>query len=222
MAEEYVRARSPEHKAERYAQIMAAADELFHELPYQEITPTAIARRLGWTRSNLYKYASTKEEVYLSLYLREQEAFCRDLALRLDVCEPTPVGVARAWASAVDAHRDCVRYRSVLVTVLETNVGYGRLVEAKRSMRENMLPAIEALDRALPTLGQAGCVGLYLALAYHAMGLRGHYLGTKDQLRAMDEAGMGRPTGTFAEANERFALTYLHGLLGGRDPSPGA
>ena len=56
---DYIRARSPEHKQERMGAIMAAADELFAERPYHQITMGTIAEHLGWSRSNLYKYAAT-------------------------------------------------------------------------------------------------------------------------------------------------------------------
>ena len=64
---DYIRARSPEHKQERMDAIMAAADELFAERRYHHITMGAIAERLGWSRSNLYKYAATQEEIFLEL-----------------------------------------------------------------------------------------------------------------------------------------------------------
>ena len=219
MPQDYQRARSPERKAERFAQIMGAADELVHELPYQEISPTTIAERLGWSRGNLYKYAATKEEVFLALHHREEAAFTADLAATLAACEGTPGAIARSWATSIDAHRSFVRYQAVLTTMLETNVGYERLVASKRTIKEDMVPVIQALEELLPQLGEGGCVGLYLALLYHAVGLRGHYLGTPEQSRAMEEAGMGRVTDDFAQANERFARTYLAGLLASHEES---
>ena len=47
---DYIRARSPEHKQERMDAIMAAADELFADRPYHQITMGTIAEKLGWSR----------------------------------------------------------------------------------------------------------------------------------------------------------------------------
>ena len=65
---DYIRARSPEQKQERMEAIMAAADALFQEHPYHQITMGTIAEKLGWSRSNLYKYAATQEEIFLELH----------------------------------------------------------------------------------------------------------------------------------------------------------
>ena len=62
---DYQRARSPQQKAERMTAIMDAAESLFRDLPYHEINMGMIAKELGWSRSNLYKYAATQEEVFL-------------------------------------------------------------------------------------------------------------------------------------------------------------
>ena len=64
---DYIRARSDEHKEERLSQIKEATAELFAIAPYSEITLTTIAEKLCWSRANLYKYVTTKEEIFLEI-----------------------------------------------------------------------------------------------------------------------------------------------------------
>ena len=64
---DYIRARRDEHKEERLSQIKEATAELFAKCPYSEITLTTIAEKLGWSRANLYKYVTTKEEIFLEI-----------------------------------------------------------------------------------------------------------------------------------------------------------
>ena len=45
---EFIRARSDEQKAQRLAEVKAAARKQFAEKPYHEITLTTIAEELGW------------------------------------------------------------------------------------------------------------------------------------------------------------------------------
>ena len=71
------RAVSPKQKEQRYLEIMDVTDELFKNHTYHEITLTKIAEELGWSRGNLYKYVDTKEEIFLSLYLRKQKKMDR-------------------------------------------------------------------------------------------------------------------------------------------------
>ena len=61
------------------AEIKKAASDLFDEVPYSEITLTTIAKRLSWTRANLYRYVSTKEEIFLDLIEDRMRAYYADL-----------------------------------------------------------------------------------------------------------------------------------------------
>ncbi len=64
---DFERARSLEQKEARIEEIKAAAESLFNEVPYHEITLSMIADRLSWTRANLYRYFKSKEEIFLDL-----------------------------------------------------------------------------------------------------------------------------------------------------------
>lgn len=72
---DYIRARNDEHKEERMSQIKEATAELFASAPYAEITLTTIAEKLGWSRANLYKYVTTKEEIILEIADDKMEAY---------------------------------------------------------------------------------------------------------------------------------------------------
>ena len=76
---DFVRARSEEQKQARMAEIKAAADSLFNSVTYQEITLSTIAGKLSWTRANLYKYVTTKEEIYLEICSDKMHSYFDDL-----------------------------------------------------------------------------------------------------------------------------------------------
>ena len=76
---DFVRARSEEQKQARMAEIKAAADSLFNSVTYQEITLSTIAGKLTWTRANLYKYVTTKEEIYLEICSDKMHSYFDDL-----------------------------------------------------------------------------------------------------------------------------------------------
>ena len=109
------RARSDEQKEERMTQIKKAADELFKSMPYTEITLSTIAEKLDWSRANLYKYVTTKEEIYLEI---EQDRMTEYLNSLLTVfpegCKFTPETVAEIWTAQVVSHEDYFRYVAFL------------------------------------------------------------------------------------------------------------
>lgn len=145
----FIRARSDEQKAQRLAEIKAAAERQFAARPYHEITLTTIADELGWSRANLYKYASTKEEVFLSLTADKRDAYYEALLAALpEGCGLDSGTIAEVWAGIANAHRDFFRYGDLLYTVIETNVGVDKLVEFKRGYYESL----EHMRRQLPSV----------------------------------------------------------------------
>ncbi len=200
---DYIRARSPEHKRERMEAIMAAADELFAELPYHQITMGTIAERLGWSRSNLYKYAATQEEVFLALHSTRNRAWLDDLATALEGV-PLPVhGFARTWAEVTDRHAPFLRYQGILVSIIESNVTLERLTAFKRDFAGMVGPVVEILSRQCGIDGDAA-LDLYLQLLYQAPGLWDHFHFADMTREAMRAAGLPQARGTFVEAYASF------------------
>ena len=120
---DYIRARSDEHKEERLSQIKEATAELFASCPYSEITLTTIAEKLGWSRANLYKYVTTKEEIFLEISAEKMATYYNALLSAFpDGNNFTPDVITEVWAGIVNANQDYMRYVSYLNPVIETNV----------------------------------------------------------------------------------------------------
>ncbi len=134
---DYIRARSDEHKEERMTQIKEATAELFETTSYVEISLTTIAEKLGWSRANLYKYVTTKEEIILEIAGDKMEAYYGALlaAMPLGSNFSTEV-IAEVWAGILNANQDYMRYVSYLNPVIETNVTVERLAAFKKKYYE--------------------------------------------------------------------------------------
>lgn len=209
----YQRAYSAEHKAERFDQIMEATDRLFREQGFHEITLTTIARALGWSRGNLYRYVQTKEEVFLALYRKKNAAYISALAEEFEGDLPVPAtDFAQRWAIVTDRHHDFLRYQQILTSVIETNVSLEKLAEFKRGLLGENMVAMRLVQRQVPGATMEEAAGAYMALVYEATGLHGHLCGSPVQMRAMEDAGMPLPEGGFPEALTAFVETYLTGL----------
>lgn len=217
---DYQRARSPEQKAERMNAIMDAAEALFRELPYHEINMGLIAKELGWSRSNLYKYAATQEEVFLALHTRANQAFLDDLVVSLDALSLQKGGdgvatsnltneeFAQVWADAAGRHPEFLRYQDILIAIIESNASVEKLVEFKLAYVAMATPTKEWLMR------QVGCDEeaahhLYLRLIYQAPGLYNHFHCAEKTIEAMRRAGLPLAKGTFEEAYASFVAMCL-------------
>ena len=217
---EYIRARSPEHKQERMDAIMAAADGLFAEHPYHQITMGAIAEKLGWSRSNLYKYAATQEEVFLELHAAKNRAWLEELAAEL-AGAPIPAGeFARTWAGVTDRHASFLRYQGILVSIIESNVTIERLTAFKRGFAEMVVPVRDVLARQCGIDADAA-LELYLRLLYQAPGLWDHFHFSETTKEAMRAAGLPETKGSFVDAYGGFVLMCIEDAVD-RGHQPGA
>ena len=205
---DYIRARSPEQKQERMATIMAAADKLFAQEPYHQITMGAIARKLGWSRSNLYKYAATQEEIFLELHSTKNRAWLEDLAEAL-AGAPLPVDeFARIWAETAERHASFLHYQEILISIIESNVTIERLTDFKRAFAAMLPLATGVLSRQCGIDAEAA-TALYLRLLYQAPALYSHFHVAKLTREAIEAAGLPPVTGSFAQAYADFVALCI-------------
>lgn len=205
---DYQRARSPEQKAERMTAIMDAAERLFRELPYHEINMGLIAKELGWSRSNLYKYAATREEVFLALHNRANQLFIDDLLTTLGTEPQTNEAFAKRWALVAGNHSDFLRYSDILIPIIESNASLERLIEFKLAFAQMSAPVKEILQKQV-NCDATAANELYLQLMYQAPGLYNHFHCAERAAEAMRQAGIPRAQGTFKEAYADFVKMCL-------------
>jgi AcrR family transcriptional regulator len=123
----FQRARSPEQKAERRAQILEAAAMFFAEQRFDAISLAAIARQSGVTKAALYRYFPSKEALFLALYLNE-----------LDDMVVAPLAQGEPlWAAISElliGRPLFCRLTSILHTVLEHNLDEPQAREFKQAL----------------------------------------------------------------------------------------
>lgn len=205
---DYIRARSPEQKQERMEAIMAAADALFQQHPYHEITMGTIAGQLGWSRSSLYKYAATQEEIFLALHSAKNRAWLADLAEALASAPLPDAEFARIWAQVTAQHAGFLRYQEILISIIESNVTLQRLVAFKREFAGMVAPIIEILGRQC-TISETAAADLYARLLHQAPGMHNRYHCSERAREAMQAAGIPEAAGTFEEEYLDFTAMCL-------------
>ena len=168
---EFIRARRPEQKEQRLDEIKGTVRRQFAKRPYHEITLTTIAVELGWSRANLYKYVTTKEEIFLLLTADECDAYFEALLAALpEGREFAPAEAADAWANVAAEHQEYFRLGDLLTTIVETNVTVERLMDFKRGYYAHVAEMREHLPQVIG-IAPEHVETLLLAVYYHAMGL---------------------------------------------------
>lgn len=131
----FERARNEENKKIRLEQIKTAAIKLFDEIDYHEISLSKIAKEINFTRGNLYKYITSKEDIYLYVMLDELTALVEDLEFNLVKEEKFDTKtLAHKWANTLSRHPRYLKLISILFTILEQNSNIDVLIDFKNQL----------------------------------------------------------------------------------------
>lgn len=148
--QKYIRARSDDQKEERLNQIKEVTAQLFENNPYNEITLSKIAEKLDWSRANLYKYVTTKEEIILEIAKDKMTAYYSALLTAFpDGNNYSAEVIAEVWAGIMNAHQTYMLYVSYLNPVIETNVTVDRLVIFKKQYYDLAYALCDSLSKML-------------------------------------------------------------------------
>lgn len=148
------RARKPEQKAVRRDAILKAARELFSELDYDEISLNGIAREAGFSKPNIYRYFSTREEIFLAIYEVEQGKFVRSLVRRLKKMrsKDKAAGISRIWVEVLLKHKTLLNLIPQLSPSMERNSSVEQLVLFKKHVYEQFSEVVTTLEERCPSL----------------------------------------------------------------------
>jgi AcrR family transcriptional regulator len=153
----FIRARTPEAKAERRAAILEAAVALLAHSGIEHTTLNAIATTAGITKSNIYRYFESREEILMRLLTQDLREASHALSQVLTAPRPLPE-VAATLANGLAANPRLCLLISITASTLEHNISTETLREIKRDMITSLETTAAALHKALPEipLEQAG------------------------------------------------------------------
>ncbi len=147
----FIRARTPEAKAERRAAILAAAATLLEKTGPEHTTLSAIAHAAGTTKSNIYRYFESREEILMRLLTKDLRQTGGALARALAGPRPLPE-VAATLAGGLAANPRLCLLISITAPTLEHNISTDTLRAIKRDMIGSLETTAAALHRGLPEL----------------------------------------------------------------------
>ncbi len=211
---EFLRARSDEQKAQRMTEIKEVTAELFETHSYSEITLSSIGEQLGWSRANLYKYVSSKEEVFLQLSADARDSYYEGLLKAFKSKKSyDKQEVAKKWANVSDKNRDWAKYGSILVLVVEQNVSYECLKEFKKGFYDQLDVLVKEIA---PKIGvsKEDFPLFFNTIHYHASGLSGLCSINPMIKQAVEELGIKRLKLNFKAEMEKFILMCLNEYCG--------
>lgn len=208
MEKKFIRAKSQENKNIRIQQIMDIADCLFRKKTYHEITLSIIAKEMNLARGGLYKYVTSKEEIFLMIYLQKQNAMLQDIVNNLNNTKITPNVLSKVMSQTIYQHLDFIKYHQILNAIIETNVTIEKLAEFKLKSQEQMTNLFNILQRVL-NKNRMEVFDLYLTILYHCVYLYDRVAYHKNYVKAMKLADLEIENIDFVEHLSHFIYTIF-------------
>ncbi len=212
--ESWERARSDKQKKLRINEILTAAALLEAEYKYDDITIVAIAKEASFTRSNLYKYFETKEEIFLELIKFDLTVWFDDIAGEMQKKKKlSPKQFSSLWATVLVRHQRLVRLLPLLNSTLEPNVSLEKLVSFKQTFFHISSQIVPIIMRVLNGISHKKALEFFTMQGVFAMGLHLNTCQTEKQLKAVDLAGGAHTPIDFKKYMARVTLFIVEGLL---------
>jgi AcrR family transcriptional regulator len=204
------RARSAEHREQRLAAILDATASRF-DLVGPDLTLGQIAEATGLTRTTLYGYASTREELLLLLTDRELTAWFARLKTGL-ASRRTVRSVTNLVVDELLAQPRLAPLLALCGVLIERNVSLDAAVIWKSRLQEQVTTAGGEIDRICGS--SAGSGARFLLHVYASLtGLYSLAFPTEIALKAIEQSGSSILLIDF-ETELRMAITSLaHALL---------
>ena len=182
----------------RREEIIAACRKLYETMSFKDITLKEIGQQTSFTRTSIYNYFETKEEIFLALFAQEYELFTEDLDRLCKQNESLALDeLSSALAHALERRPLMLKLLSMNMFDMEANSRMERLIAFKAAYGKSK----DAMD---------ACLKQFVPFVY---GLYPYTMVTEKQKQAMREAGISYVYMSTYEMAYDFIRTLLGGLL---------
>ena len=187
---------SPELTQARREEIINACEKLYQTMSFKEITIKEIGNVTSFTRTSIYNYFQTKEEIFLALLQREYELWIADLKQILaENAALTKDGFADKLAHSLEKRSQLLKIMSMNHYDMETGSRPEHLAAFKVAYGESIRTVEGCLDKYFPDtkLGKSdltvsricmGCMGFGNAAT-------GQHSWTVDEAQTRETSGTG-------------------------------
>jgi AcrR family transcriptional regulator len=189
MDHQFIRAKSQENKNIRMQQIMDVTDQLFHEKTYHEITLSLISQKVNLARGGLYKYVSSKEEIFLRIYLQKQQQLLDDIVNGLKNKKINLNLLAKTMSQNLYKHLDFIKYHQILNAIIETNVSIEKLAQFKKTSNQQQKQLFDIIMN-IGHFNEQQSFDIYLTILYHSVYLYDRVAYHDTYVQAMELAGL--------------------------------
>lgn len=191
---------SPELTAARKEEIINACEDLYKKMSFKDITIKEIGAVTSFTRTSIYNYFRTKEEILLALFCREYDIWCGKLEeISQSSGEMSREDIASAIAHSLENREILLRIQCMNLYDIEDNSRVECLAEFKLRFKRmyELLTAI--LKSYHPEVTDDECDSFCCCFSSFLFGIYPFVFHTENQIKAMEIADIRVPELTIFE-----------------------
>ena len=133
---------------EKKEEIIKACEELYEETSFKDITIKGIGEQGKFSRTSIYYYFQTKEEIFLSLFKKEYENWIKDLEeLYSENEELTKKNFADKLAKTIEKRTNLLKLLSMNMYDMEENSRIEELIKFKTAYGKSVEMVRKCIDK---------------------------------------------------------------------------
>ncbi len=180
---------SPELTAARKEEIIAACAELNESMSFKEITIKEIGAATSFTRTSIYNYFETKEEIFLALLQKEYELWVAAMdAVTAEKAVMSRDELAQTIARTLTDRPRLLRLLSMNLYDMEANSRPERLAEFKVAFGASLNAVTRMLEKYVPEMDETARQQFLYAFFPFIYGIYPYTSVTEKQKLAMELA----------------------------------
>ena len=180
---------SPEFLSDRREEIVSACAELYQKYSFKDITLQKLGSVTPFTRTSIYNYFHTKEEIFLALLQREYDFWVEELnALEKNYSALTREEFADKLAKSLENREQLLKLMSMNHFDMETNSRQENLIEFKKSYGNSLKAVNRCLNKFFPQMSAKDKENFLYAFFPFVYGIYPYAVVTEKQAEAMTAA----------------------------------
>lgn len=201
---------SPELTAARKEEIISACEQLYKTMSFTDITLKEIGNITSFTRTSIYNYFQTKEEIFLALYTREYDRWNEDLqGILNENAKLSKKQLSEKIASSIAKREQLLKLLSMNNYDMESNSRPELLVSFKVSYGESLRNIQKILEKFCPDMNEADIKSFIYVFFPFMFGIYPYTTVTDKQREAMNKANVDFTYQTIFEITNNCILRLL-------------
>lgn len=172
----------------RKEEIVCACAKLYETMSFKEITIKEIAKLTSFTRTSIYNYYQTKEEIFLALLKKEYDCWIQYIDVIKSNESMTKDEFANALAHSLEQKENMLKLLSMNMYDIEENSRLEQLVEFKKSYGGSLKAVRECLDKFFVEMNDDEKQSFVFSFFPFIFGIYPYTVVTEKQRKAMEVA----------------------------------